>query len=116
MVKKNDICAAVKRVGICGNALVGNGVQNSGFCVECWNATIVDQHKHYEALRNEGYDKVEAGVEAGLFHASRGKSAVRNNVIAEARAPKYRGIDTSADDLIKPVTNLGWVAPVKETT
>jgi hypothetical protein len=116
MVKKNDICGAIKRIGICGNPIINNGVESSGFCEHCWNSTIVEQHKHYFELRAEGYDKIPAAVLAHILHDENTARKLRSSVIVESKRRKYANSEASADDLIKPAKSLGWVAPVNGDT
>jgi hypothetical protein len=61
-------CRSLVKRRTCNTPLVNNGAHGSGYCEECWYPSIRDDHTYYQQLREEGHDREESGLRAGIFN------------------------------------------------
>jgi hypothetical protein len=50
----------------CQEIVTEGGVDDSGFCENCWYPTVVQDHAKYHELIAEGYSRTQAALLSGL--------------------------------------------------
>lgn len=94
-------CQAVQHVGVCGNPIKNNGVNDSGFCEECWTVDIVTAHELYRECRKDGMTREEAIVHAMINT----KDSNGADVVVPIRVKKARHLLDNDERMYESIGN-----------
>jgi hypothetical protein len=59
-------CKANRGKHGCQEIVMDGGVENSGFCGDCFYPTIGEDHEKFHQLMKEGYSRTQAALMSGL--------------------------------------------------
>jgi hypothetical protein len=59
-------CKANRGKHGCQEIVTDGGVEDSGFCGNCWYPTIAEDHEKFHQLIKDGYSRTQAALMSGL--------------------------------------------------